>query len=558
MSATSAGAWRRARAVRAAAAPPRTDEGSGRDWPGGAAALGAGLLVASALPPWGWWPLAFVGIAILDALLAGRQARSRAARGFLFGLGWLAPGMGWMWFLTAPGYVFTSLLFSGFVAGAVALVPAGRGRRPALVGALALAQAVRLRWPVGGVPLATIAVGQADGPLRFAARIGGVLALSMVATAMAMSCAAAWRRERSSIAWAVTAVVVVGISLAAPHGHVVGTRVVAVVQGGGPQGTHAVDSDPHEVFDRHLAATRQIAVGSDVDLVLWPENVIAVDDFAASQERATLGVEARRLGVPIAVGVTEYLSNTQFLNAQIVVNPDGSLGGRYDKVRRVPFGEFMPLRSFLKTLGAPTDLVPRDAVAGRASATLKVPAPTGRSGRAEPGPFPVGVVISWEVFFGDRARSAIGTGGELLLNPTNGSSYTGTILQTQQIASSKLRALETGRWVAQAAPTGFSAFVSPDGDAYQRTAQVETAVIRRELPLRRGNTPYQRLGDWPPLLVALGLVVAGHARPRRDGVASETRDVESVDVEQDGGGTVVHDVDVHHGAEPTGGHLRPE
>ena len=556
MSATSTGFWQRVRARRGDSA--RRSDRPERDWPAGAAALGAGLLVASALPPWGWWPLAFVGIAVFDALLAGHRARSRAARGFLFGLGWLAPGMGWMWFLTAPGYVFTSLLFSGFVAGAMALVPAGRGRRPALVGALALAQAVRLRWPLGGVPLATIAVGQADGPLRFAARIGGVLALSMVATAMAMSCAAAWRRERSSTAWAVTAVVVVAVSLIAPHGHAVGTRVVAVVQGGGPQGTHAVDGDPHEVFDRHLAATRQITAGSDVDLVLWPENVIAVDDFATSQERATLGTEARRLGVPIAVGVTEYLSNTRFLNAQIVVNPDGSLGGRYDKVRRVPFGEFMPLRSFLKTLGAPTDLVPRDAVAGHQPATLTVPAPSGRSAGA--GPFPVGVVISWEVFFGDRAHSAIAAGGELLLNPTNGSSYTGTILQTQQIASSKLRALETGRWVAQAAPTGFSAFVSPDGNAYQRTAQVEASVIRRELPLRRGSTPYQALGDWPPLLVALGLVVAGHVRARRVGVASTASvdSAESVDVEPDGGGAVVHDVDVHHGAETTGGHLRPE
>jgi apolipoprotein N-acyltransferase len=495
-----------------------------RDRPAGAAALGAGLLVAAALPPWGWWPLAFVGIAILDALVAGRPARSRAGRGFLFGLGWLAPGMGWMWFLTAPGYVFTSLLFAAFVAGAMAVVPPGRGRRIALVGALALAQAVRLRWPFGGVPLATIAVGQAAGPLRFAARIGGVLAVSMVATAMAMCVAAAWRRQRSTLVWAVAAVAVVAVAIAAPHGQDRADRLVAVVQGGGPQATHAVDSDPREVFDRHLTATRAIPAGTGIDLVVWPENVIAVDDFASSTEREELAVEAERLGVPLAVGVTEYISDTRFLNAQVVVNPDGSLGSRYDKVRRVPFGEFMPLRSFLKALGAPVDLVPRDAVAGRNPAELQVPAPVlagagggagGSAAVAPPGGFSVGVVISWEVFFGDRARSAVGGGGELLLNPTNGSSYTGTILQSQQVASSKLRALETGRWVVQAAPTGFSAFVSPDGVAHQRTAQKVAATIERRLPLRTGRTPYQVLGDWPPLLVALGLVVAGHSSARR-------------------------------------------
>ena len=77
-------------------------------------------------------------------------------------------------------------------------------------------------------------------------------------------------------------------------------------------------------------------------------------------------------------------------------------------------------------------------------------------------------MISWEVFFGGRGRAATtadGTGDtSILLNPTNGASYTGTVLQTQQIASSKLRAIENGRWVVQVSPTGFSAFVDPDGD----------------------------------------------------------------------------------------------
>ena len=66
-------------------------------------------------------------------------------------------------------------------------------------------------------------------------------------------------------------------------------------------------------------------------------------------------------------------------------------------------------------------------------------------------------MISWEVFFGGRAREGVKHGGEVLLNPTNGASYTGTIVQTQQVASSRLRAIETGRWLVQAAPTGLLA-----------------------------------------------------------------------------------------------------
>ena len=95
------------------------------------------------------------------------------------------------------------------------------------------------------------------------------------------------------------------------------------------------------------------------------------------------------------------------------------------------------------------------------------------------------VMISWEVFFGGRARDGVSHGGTLLLNPTNGSSYTGTILQTQQVASSRLRALENGRWVAQVAPTGFSAFVTPSGDVLERTGISEQAVRYHTVTLAR-------------------------------------------------------------------------
>jgi apolipoprotein N-acyltransferase len=119
------------------------------------------------------------------------------------------------------------------------------------------------------------------------------------------------------------------------------------------------------------------------------------------------------------------------------------------------------------------------------------------------------------VFFGDRARDAVTHGAGLILNTTNGASYTGTELQTQQLASSRLRALETGRWVVQAAPTGFSAFVSPSGEVFDRTAIGEAATRTRSIPLRRGRTPYGVVGDLPVYLLAAGLLIAGRALDRR-------------------------------------------
>ena len=126
------------------------------------------------------------------------------------------------------------------------------------------------------------------------------------------------------------------------------------------------------------------------------------------------------------------------------------------------------------------------------------------------------VMISWEVFFGGRARDGVTHGGTLLLNPTNGSSYTGTILQTQQIASSRLRALETGRWEAQVAPTGFSAFVTADGEVLDRTGISEQAVPIRTVELRDGRTIYSRLGEKPFVAAAVAVLVLGMVLARRD------------------------------------------
>ena len=152
---------------------------------------------------------------------------------------------------------------------------------------------------------------------------------------------------------------------------------------------------------------------------------------------------------------------------------------RYEKVRRVPFGEYVPLRSLLETLGAPVDQIGRDAVAGTGPAVIELPDGT-----------ELGVVISWEVFFGGRAREGVELGAEAILNPTNGSSYTGTIVQTQQVASSRLRAVENGRWVVQAAPTGFTAVIDAGGDVLERTSISERRVVYTDIELRSGLTWY--------------------------------------------------------------------
>ncbi|MGB0148558.1 MAG: nitrilase-related carbon-nitrogen hydrolase, partial [Ilumatobacteraceae bacterium] len=113
------------------------------------------------------------------------------------------------------------------------------------------------------------------------------------------------------------------------------------------------------------------------------------------------------------------------------------------------------------------------------------------------------------------SRDAVTSGGEIIINPTNGASYTWTIVQSQQIASSKLRAVETGRWVIQVAPTGFSATVDPSGNVLERSDISEQTVLYSTPMRRSGTTVYSRIGDAPFAIAAVLLVIIPMMLTRR-------------------------------------------
>jgi len=470
-----------------------------------AAAACGGVLVGASVPPVGLWPLAVVGLACIDWAIAGAPVATRFLRGWLAGVALLGATTWWMRELTLPGWVLASVVLGALLGVAFVAVPPGAGRWVALPGAWVLFEAVRGRWPFGGVPLSTLAVGQVAGPLAPVARVGGVLLLAAVTVAAAVAVTAVLsRRGRAALVAGGAVAAALTLAVAAPGGVGTGRWLsVDVVQGGGPQGTHAVNTDAGDVVERHLAASR--TVRRDADLVVWPEDVVDVDaPFEASDEGRQVMELSRRLDGVLVVGVIEQ-TGARFTNEAVAVR-GGQVVDRVGKERRVPFGEFVPFRSLVEPF-APAMLPRRDAIVGRGPAVLDTAA-----GR-------FGVVVSWEVFFGDRARDAIGNGGQLLLNPTNGSSFTGTQVQSQQVASSRLRAIESGRWVLQAAPTGFSAVVDPQGRVLQRTGVSERAVLHADVELRRGRTWALAFGDWPAVVLSAGLVGGGWVIARRRAVS---------------------------------------
>src|SRR5688572_14427139 len=143
-------------------------------WRRFAGAVAAGLLLTAALPPFGWWPLAPLGAALLVHVLDEQVGRTRALVCAGAALGFLVPGLFWMSEFTAPGYVL-SVLFEGVL---FSLGPFVARERWSLIGGIVLTEALRASWPFGGVPVPTVAQTQVGGPLLQVARVGGELLIT--------------------------------------------------------------------------------------------------------------------------------------------------------------------------------------------------------------------------------------------------------------------------------------------------------------------------------------------------------------------------------------------
>lgn len=466
-------------------------------------ALLSGLLVGFSLPPWGWWPLAIIGTVIFFALCnLATPRREVFALGMMFAVSWFAVGMVWMWWLTAPGYIFVVILFSVFHGvAAVAATTIGNGliSRPITH---CLAEVLRFSFPFGGVPLATLPIAVSQTSIASTASLGGPILITWFVLQLGAGLTAYFNRRESRARIFQIAVVLLILQLlpplVSPTKPTDETLRVAIVQGGGPQGVLAINAKARDAVDRHLLVTKTLQINDALDAVLWPENVIDVAEFKTSREYLEIAAEAARLQADFIIGITENAGSNKFTNAQVVVQANGEMTSRYDKVRRVPFGEYVPggLRSLLSAIGAPTNRIPNDAVAGKGPAVLTVKKTK------------VAVIISWESFFAGRANSGVEAGGMLLINPTNGSSYTGTVLQTQQLATNSLRARETGRFTLQAATTGFSATIDSSGEILNRVniGQAQTLIV--DAPLREGRTVYSQLGDAVLIFILLLVLVA--------------------------------------------------
>lgn len=462
-------------------------------------ALVLGALTMLSLPPWGLWPLGPIGLGLwLRFCHRGAERwRDRLEVGLAFWLGAYVLGLFWMTELTVPGWIAAVPVESLIMALPLSLIGAGaRWRAVGIPAALVVGEAVRWAIPFDGVPMSNLALGQVDGPWLGAAILAGPLGVIALVGVGAVIVERLCAREWCAVSW--PALIAIGVPIAAlawPATTIDGTITAAVVQAGGELGTN-VDTPQRSVRLRHLEATD--AWQGNADLMVWSESSTSSDaPLEDSGRLAELESLAERRGLVLIANFYERAADAErFRNTTVAINPVGGLSGRYDKAHLVPFGEYVPLRSVVEPF-ADLSLISREAIAGEGPGLLGTSLGD------------IAVVTSYEVYFADLVRDGVRAGGRIIANPTLASSYSTSAVPAQSLASARLRAVETGRWVLQSSTTGYSAIVSPDGDIARRSELRESVVLSAEVDLRSGSTPATVLGSWP-LLVLAAAVLGGH------------------------------------------------
>jgi apolipoprotein N-acyltransferase len=305
------------------------------------------------------------------------------------------------------------------------------------------------------------------------------------------------------------------------------TETIAVIQGGLPDRGLAFEDRARQVLDNHVRQTMILAARVSAgtarrpDLVIWPENASDVDPFTDAAAHAQIDRAVKAIGAPVLVGaILQGPGPTHRRNVGILWSPTTGPGAQYVKRHPVPFAEYIPLRSIAEWVSSDAATVTQDMVAGHGNGLLR-----GAT-------VPIGDVICFEVAYDDLVQSSIAAGAQLLVVQSNNATFGHTPETDQQLAMSRLRAVETGRTVIEATTTGRSAVIGPDGTVRDRSgALFRPAILVDSVPVRTALTLAVRVGSWPEYLLAL-LAIAGcvrvllagqhrrhwqHRRPRSEG-----------------------------------------
>jgi apolipoprotein N-acyltransferase len=491
-------------------------------------ALVAGVALAVSFPEiHAFWLLPFA-VAAFFVVTDGLPMRRAWVPGLVFGGAFQVSLLWWLHVVgTVPwlGLSLTQTVWYGVLGAAVVPLRRLRWSPLWLAAAWVAMESVRCTWPAGGMPWGRLSYAVVGTPVADSLPYLGATGVSLVLALAGAVLAAAYRgRSRPRVAPVVVAVAVLALASApelAPYSTQADGRIdVAAVQGDVPgDGTNVLAhfrqiTDQHELETGRLASDVGAGLTPKPDFVVWPENSTAVDPFEEPQMRADIQGALDVIDVPILAGVVVDGGRKHVLNQGIVYDPVTGAGDRYTKWHPVPFGEYIPWRWLFGSHLAQLNQVSRDMVSGTRVEPLVVAGTR------------VADAICFDVAYDDGLYAQLSHGGQIVVVQTSNAMFIHTSQIDQQFAISRLRAIETHRYVVVAAINGITGVIAPDGSVVESVPARTQAYVDTTVALYDSVTPAVRLGAWPGRvcggLVILGWLLAGgqYRRTRRSAAAS--------------------------------------
>jgi apolipoprotein N-acyltransferase len=481
----------------------------------------AGPVLDAGFPDIDWWPLTFAGISMVLLAVRGRRAGSAflvalvAGESFyLFHVAWTSLYLG-----PLPWIALSTLeaLFFGVGGMLIALAyrwvprawPTRLGRvglMPVIVAGLwVLREWITGNWPYGGFSWGRVAESQSLSPFAPLVAWLGISGLSFVMVwlvalivelCFAIDLARFWR-----VAIAVAAVAVVLVVPAWPT-PTDGTIRVAAVQGNGPAG-YFDNAPPDAVLNSQIAETVKIQ-NAKADVVIWPEGAAQPDPTRDPDSAAILDALSRKMGAPFVVGTITY-RNGEYFNTSLLWKPGQGAVDYYDKAHPVPFGEYVPDRSFWRQF-APSliDLIGRDYTPGTRDNVFDV-----NGVRA-------GISICFDIVDDQLLTDMMRGGAQVIFAQTNNADFGQTDENQQQLAIARLRAIEAGRSLVNISTVGSSQIIDPAGRTISSIPPFKPGHMVTDVPLGTTTTPASLDSRGVEVLVSglglFGLIIAFGAR----------------------------------------------
>ena len=447
----------------------------------------SGFILSAAFAPVGKWWCAPIAIALHMFVLNRSERKFTSVIAFaltynLFLLHWTSIYVGATpWLILVCGLTI-------FYLPLAAISRWGIGAYPLL---FLLLEELRNHFPFGGFGWGRVAYSQASSPYSIFARYGGAAGLSAIVLLLALFLFRISQRRIQL--WILFPLLITLFPL-----HVVSdaTTRALLIQGNVP--TYGLDFNARatQVFFNHVKESHKaLAKNPNVDFLLWPENAVDVDPFANVQVKKALDSFTK----PLIVGAI-VSKNGKIFNTSILWEKSGQV--IYTKQHLTPFGEYIPLRSLASHISPLTDQVV-DFSPGSHPVSFTV------------GTAVIAPVICYELL-DDLIVANAAKSSNILAIQTNSATFGMSAESAQQLAITRIRAIEHSRNVLSVSTTGYSAIIDYRGRIIDKTNMGIANHLYATIGLISQQSPRDKYGDWVLIMTLIWLlVVARRAYPYR-------------------------------------------